>query len=156
MKPTTISAFAVVLFFTLASQASAAGLVPCGGAGEAACNLCFLFSMVKKAVDFIFFSIIPPVAALIIILSGVNLIANKNSPETVNKSKKILFSTFIGLGIIFSGWVVVNTVLSAMNVTAWQGNEGKWWKFTLTCSNEDAGIYYEEGDLEVCKGQENQ
>jgi hypothetical protein len=153
MKKTIISAFVVVLFFTLTSRVFAAGLVPCGGPGEMACDFCFLFSMVKKIIDFILLTIIPPVAALIIILSGINLMANRNSPEAVNKTKKVLFSTFMGLAIIFSGWVVVNTALSAMKVAAWEGSEGKWWKFTLTCENPGTGDY-NDGDLEVCEGKE--
>jgi hypothetical protein len=152
MKKTILSAFIVVLFFAAANRVSAAGLVPCGGPGEASCDLCFLFSLVKTAVDFILLTVIPPVAALIIILSGINLMANRNSPETVNKTKKVLYSTFMGLAIIFTGWVVINTALSAMKVTAWEGTEGKWWKFSLTCAGHDAG--YEDKDLEVCEGQE--
>jgi hypothetical protein len=110
--------------------------------------------MVKTIVDFILLLIIPPVAALIIILSGLNLIANKDSAEAMNKTKKVLFSTLMGLAIILTGWVVVNTALSAMKVTAWEGTAGKWWSFSLTCAKVDTGAY-EEGDLEVCKGSEN-
>ena len=154
LRPELISAFVVVLFFAAAAPVLAAGLVPCGGPGESPCDLCFLFSMVKTIVDFIFLLIIPPVAALIIILSGFNLIVNKDSAEAMNKTKKVLFSTLMGLAIILTGWVVVNTALSAMKVTAWEGTGGNWWSFSLTCAKVDTGAYT-EGDLEVCKGSEN-
>lgn len=154
MKKTILSSFFIVLFFAVAAQVSASGLVPCGGPKEAPCDLCFLFSLVKSAVDFILLTVIPPVAALIIILSGINLMANKNSPETINKTKKVLYSTFFGLAIIFTGWVVINTALSAMKIAVWEANEGKWWKFSLVCAGH--GGEYEEKDLEVCEGMENE
>jgi hypothetical protein len=150
MKKTYILAFAVLLTLTAATQVYAAGLVPCGGEGEKACDFCFLFAMIKKIVDFLLFSIIPPVAALIIVICGFSLIVNKENAAALNKAKSIMLATLTGLGIVFAGWVVVNTTLMGMKVTAWEGTEGKWWKFSLVCDKAEKSIVAGENDIEVC------
>ena len=139
----------ILSLFAAVNLVSAAGLVPCGGPGEKSCDLCFLFSMIKKVLDFTLAIVIPSIAALIILIGGFNLLANRGNPETIAKTKSVLLTAAIGLVIVFGGWVVVNTTLSALGVTAWEGTEGKWWKFSLTCESPSA---YGEGDIEVCPG----
>lgn len=151
MKKTILTAL-VVASCTFASQAFAAGLVPCGGPGEKACDLCFLFFMIKNVVDFFLFTIIPLVAILIFIIGGFNLMANRGNAEATSKTKKMLFATVAGLVLVFGGWALVNTVFTALGVTAWQSSEGKWWKFDLVCQtpvveNTNPGG---EKDIEVC------
>ncbi len=135
----------------IAGPVFASGLVPCGGPGEKACDLCFLFSMIKGVVDFFLFTIIPLAAVLIFAVCGFNLMANRGNPDTTSKTKKVLYSTAIGLIIVFAGWALVNTIFTAIGFTTWQSSEGKWWKFELVCEspvdNQNPG---EERDIEVC------
>lgn len=156
MKKAIIIALAVLLLFMAAAQVSADGIVPCGGPGEKACDLCFLFSMLKKIVDFVLLGLIPPIAVLIFLVGGFNIMANGGNVETVTKTKSVLLSTTIGLLIVFGGWVVVNTFLAAMGATAWEAKNGKWWEFSLTCATPEKPVYNgEEQDIEVCPENEN-
>lgn len=152
MKKTIIPALVIFSLFAVAGTAAAAGLVPCGGPGEKACDLCFLFSMIKKAVDFTLVAIIPSVAVLIILVAGLNLIANQGNVEVTTKTKSLIFVSIIGLIIAFGGWVVVNTLFTAVGVTAWESSGGKWWRFNLVCENPVNGISNEDddSDIEVC------
>ena len=149
MKKSFLLALAVISIFLAADTARAAGLVPCGGPGEKVCDMCFLFSMAKNAVEFALTVILTPLAALIFIVGGFNLMANRGNPESIAKTKKMLFATTIGLLIIFGGWVVVNTSLAAMGFEAWQGSEGNWWKFNVAC---DSAAVKSTDDIEVCPG----
>ncbi|MCX6737850.1 MAG: hypothetical protein NTY11_00265, partial [Candidatus Parcubacteria bacterium] len=66
--------------FVIVSQASAAGLVPCGQHADdpntsdidesASCTLCHFFILIEKVLEFIFFNITPPLALLMLIIGG--------------------------------------------------------------------------------------
>ena len=98
------------LFFNL-SGANAAGLVPCGGEGEADCTTCDFFVMAKNVIDFIVIDLVTPVAALFMIIGGFLFYTSGGSEKQVSLAKNILYGVIIGALIIYGAWLLVDSVL---------------------------------------------
>lgn len=95
------------------------------------CQLCHLFVMLDILIDFALTYIVFPVASLLIIFSGGTLMFSSGDPGKIGQGKKILFSTVIGLIIIFSAWLIVNEFMRAIGVANWTGIGDGWW--TIHC-----------------------
>jgi hypothetical protein len=96
------------------------GLVPCGRTCDdkctkncecAPCTLCHLFVLFKRIVDFLTINIIFPLAILMIVIGGVMFLTAGGDPGRIGGAKKILTATIIGLVIILTAWLLVDTVI---------------------------------------------
>ncbi|MFH1841270.1 MAG: pilin [Candidatus Nealsonbacteria bacterium] len=133
MKKIFLSFFAIILlFFPLISFAGGSyesegktiyyeGLIPCGKDGDilepgespevaARCQLCHVFVMLDGIIDFLLFKIIPLVAVLMLVIGGAMLLFAGGNTNTFSTAKNIITSTVIGLVVIFSAWLIVNTI----------------------------------------------
>jgi hypothetical protein len=119
--------FLVFLFLT-PNFIQANGLVPCGGPNEPPCQICHLFVMLDKIIDFVLFYIVFPVAILLIVIGGGMFILSIGKPEYINKAKSILSSVIIGLVIIFSSWLVVNMFMTGIGLAEWVGGGDGWYR----------------------------
>ena len=129
--------FSIICLLILASSLmpiqADAGLVPCGcedatqPTGFCTCTLCHFFIMFERILDFILLDIIPPVAILMLVIGGVMFLAAAGNPETIGKAKKIITATILGLVIIFSAWLIINTFLMFVGVEEWTGLREGWW-----------------------------
>jgi hypothetical protein len=108
-----------------------ARLVPCGGPNQPACQICHLFEMLDRIIDFVLFYIVFPLAVLLIVIGGGMFMLSGGDPQTINNAKSILFSTIIGLVIIFSSWLLVNTFMTGIGLAEWVGG-GRGW-FEIPC-----------------------
>jgi len=108
--------------------------VPCGGPGEPECDLCFFFEMLKRVVDFSLLNVAAPLLALLLAYGGYALLVSRDEPERVNKAKSVIKSSVMGLVIIFSGWIIVNTFMAAIGVEEWTGLREGWWKIKVACA----------------------
>jgi hypothetical protein len=127
----------VLILFPLLS--SAAGLVPCGGEGEPACQFCHLFVLFKNIVDFLLFKIVPPLAVLMLAIGGFMYVfayfspaealsgGAKGGPVLLSQAKKLISSVIFGLLIIFGAWLIVNVFFQMIGVQDWTGLK-TWWK----------------------------
>lgn len=106
---------------------SAAGLVPCGGPGEATCSLCHLFQLFNNLIKEIFTWVVPTIAVLMLVYGGTMLIFGGGKPETLNQAKGIITSVIIGILIIFAAWIIVNTVLKASGLIDSSSPLWKWY-----------------------------
>jgi type IV secretory pathway VirB2 component (pilin) len=106
----------------------AAGLVPCGGPNEDPCKLCHLFLMFTDIVGFVMVTLVPPIAVLMLVVAGFNLfIKGTGDPAEMKKGQKAMMTIVIGLVLIYGSWIIVNTLLSASGLVAWEGlKEGGW------------------------------
>jgi hypothetical protein len=116
------------LLFPLVSLAFKGGLVPCGGPGEPRCQICHLFVMLDTIIDFALFYIVFPVTTLLIVISGGMYMFSIGNPEHINKAKSILSSVIIGLVIIFSSWLIVNTFMTGIGLAEWVGGGDGWYR----------------------------
>lgn len=107
----------------LTGAAATAGVTPCASL----CDVINTFINIVYFVISIALFIITPIAflvgAVMIMVAGAN-------PEMLGSGKKVLTGTVIGLIIILCSYLIVNTVLLALNVTAVGGFNGN----SVTCS----------------------
>ena len=97
-----------------------AGLVPCGLSSNdtstpydesAPCNLCHLYILTQKILDFMMWTIAPIVAVLAVGWAGFNIMISGEQPGLRAKGFGIIKTTIIGLAIMFAGWVLINEAL---------------------------------------------
>jgi len=98
------------------------GLVPCGRKTDDPittdicecypCELCHIFVLFKRIVDWVTVYIIIPLAILMFVVGGVFLLTAAGDPGRISGGKKILKTTIMGLIIIFVAWVIVNTIVT--------------------------------------------
>jgi hypothetical protein len=126
MKQKNLFLFLISGLIVLPLIASAAGLVPCGpGTAKPTCQLCDLFVMFQKIVNFIIFDIVPPLAALMVAIGGFMWIFAMGEAAKIDQSKKLFMGVGWGLIIIYGAWVIINTFFWVIGATVWEG--GKWW-----------------------------
>jgi hypothetical protein len=118
--------FITFIFFT---SVQAAGLIPCGGKGERPCQICDFFVLFQNIVDFVLFRIVPPLAALFLVIGGVMFFFAGASPSAMTGAKKLFTSVMLGLVIIYGAWVFVNTFFMLIGINEWTGLK-TWWKFS--------------------------
>jgi len=142
------------------------GLVPCGKTvcingeynengvctgteKEFPCQFCHFLVMLDEIIDFVLFKLIPPIAVLMLVIGGAmfiiarfaepeTLVPGGGDPKLLSQGKRIMTSVFIGLLIIFSGWIFINWFfsligLSDFSIQAGLG-PGEWNK--IECSIE--------------------
>lgn len=117
----------VMISFFLVASASAA-LVPCGGEGQAECQLCHLWQLFNNIVNFAIFNIAVPGSVLLFAASGIMYLTSGGDPSRISRAKQIWMNTIIGLVIIFASWMVVNTLMNTLGSNA-QGVIWAWNKF---------------------------
>jgi len=126
---TTIS-----LFIFLPLMAGAAGLVPCGGPGENACTACDLLVLVQNLLEFAL-----KMAFLIIIgfivYGGFRWIFSLGKEENLKAGQQIITNAIIGLIIILTAWLIVNTVFWTIKQMGGDDYTGTW--FHIECSESD-------------------
>ena len=102
-------------------------LVPCGGEGENRCELCHIFVMIDRILDFIILRLTPVVAVLMLVIGGLMFFFAGTNPGTLETAKKVITNTVIGLVIIFTAWIVISTFLNYIGVMEWTGlGSGGW------------------------------
>ncbi len=105
-----------LFLFLLPLFAGAQGLVPCGGPGQNPCGLCDLFQLFVNVINFLLFTLVPPLAAILFVFGGFTFYVAGGNPDNVKKGQSILKSVVIGLVIIYSAHFAVSMVLNALNV----------------------------------------
>jgi len=127
----------VLLFFSFVKSSVWAGgincpqegLVPCG-TEDCPCELCDLFIMIDRIIDFLLFSVAPMIAVVMIAIGGFMMITaytGSAGPEAINKAKKLFASIAIGLLIIYGAWAIVSLFLTTLGVAEWAGfKNGAW------------------------------
>ncbi len=122
------------------------GLVPCGRGDptdgqdpdpntpnideSVPCQLCHLFLMFERIVDFVLAYIVPPIAALMLLIGGFMLMFAGASPDQLTQAKGILTTVVIGIVLIYGSYIIVSTFLTAVGVADWTGLDS-WYQLNL-------------------------
>lgn len=89
------------------------GLVPCGGTGQKACELCDIFQLAKNITDFIvylgFF-----IATGAIGVGGFMIMIGGAAPSTLEQGKNAMTAGIVGLLIILFAWFIVDTSIKVL------------------------------------------
>ncbi len=133
-KSSFLTAVCGLLALAFAGSVAASGFVPCGGPGQGECTICHLFLLTKDVLYYTL-ALTLSISALIFILCGLNLMANRGNAKVASKVKTVMGVTALGLIIIFAGWVGVNTYFISAGAAEWDGyslTKG-WWKISMDC-----------------------
>ncbi len=99
----------------------AAGLVPCGGAGENPCNFNQLMAMINRVIKFILYDMVIPIAAIMFAYAGFLMVtAGEETSGARTKAKNIFTNTVLGLIFAVGAFIIIRTILSIL------GYEGSW------------------------------
>ena len=105
----------------------AAGLVPCTntpdpvtGVVSDKCDFNALMTLINTVINFIFVSMVIPIAAIMFVYAGFLLVSSGGSSEARVRAKNIFTNAVIGLVIALAAWLLVKTILSVM------GYNGAW------------------------------
>jgi hypothetical protein len=104
-------ALAFLLFLSLPAPASA-DLITCGRGADisSACKLCSLVEGVASLVEYIR-NIMVFIALAVITAMGILYIVSSGNQGTMETAKKGIFASLIGIAVILSAWLIVNTVM---------------------------------------------
>lgn len=113
MKLQKIWTHSLVLgLLVLPVTAGAAGLVPCGGAGEPGCDFNQLLVMVNTIVHFILFDLAIPLAAFGFMWAGASLVLNQEKEHAWSEAKERFQNIGLGFLIILAAFVGIKFVLA--------------------------------------------
>ncbi len=86
-------------------------LVPCTTPDT--CNFQALIQLVNNIINF-FFIVSIPITAVLIGYAGIKYLTDGGSGSRVKEAKKLLTETLTGFGIMLTGWLIVNFILSQL------------------------------------------
>jgi len=104
----------------------AAGLVPCGDD----CDLCDLLILIQNVLDFALKTAFLIVIGFIV-YGGFRWIFSLGKEENLKAGQQIITNAIIGLIIILTAWVIVNTVFWAIKQMGGDNYTGTW--FHIEC-----------------------
>jgi hypothetical protein len=106
------------------------GLVPCGGPNQNECTLCDLLVLVQRVLKFAL-----EIAFLIIIgfvvYGGFRWIFSLGKEENLKAGQQIITNAIIGLIIILTAWIIVNTIFWAIKEMGGDDYTGTW--YSIEC-----------------------
>jgi branched-subunit amino acid transport protein AzlD len=95
------------------------------------CQICDITILLSDVINFLVTILVPSIATLLFLIAGFMIILGGASPGTIGKGKTMFKNTVIGLLIVYSSWLIANTILQSL-----AGNNnisGSW--FTIVCKN---------------------
>ena len=100
------------------ATSTGSGLVPC----TTNCSFNDLMTLVNTVIKFLLFDMAIPIAAIMFVYAGFELVTSGGSTEKRGLAKKVFTNTAIGLILAFACWIIVSTVLYFMGYSgAWIG-----------------------------------
>ena len=113
------------------------GLIPCGltnkelkkdpatgqvtgGQINVPCTFDHVLVLINNVVNFLLFKLAVPLAAIVFVYAGVQLITSGGSSEGMQKAKAIFTSTAMGLILAVAAWLIIHTLLTIV------GYDGSW------------------------------
>jgi len=105
-------------------------MVPCGLSEDDpdtnwdetdSCNLCHLWHLISNIINFISFNLAIPAATILFVAAGIIFLVAGGSEERVTLAKSIFTNTVIGLVIIFTSWLLIDTLLKSLAIGAFHG-----------------------------------
>ncbi len=104
----------ILISLFLNSNYAFAALVTCDPekpAGRGSCDLCALFETIQNVVNFLIrlaFSIV----AIMLVYGGIRMYFSGDNPNNRKTATKVFINAVIGLVIVLTSWVVINTIIT--------------------------------------------
>jgi len=105
-------------------------IVPCGtGTNPESCTLCHLWELASNIINFLSFNLAIPMAVLLFVAAGIIFLISGGNQEKVTLARSIYNNTVIGLFIIFTSWLLIDTLLKSIAIGTFSGS----WNVFPTC-----------------------
>ena len=99
-----------------------AALVPCGpGTAKENCEICDIFTLFNNIIEFVLQKVVPIIATLILVFSGLMFLDASGSPEKTQKVKSLITSVLLGLVIIYGAYLIISLFFTMIGVADWTG-----------------------------------
>lgn len=131
-KKALLLLFVVCCLSFVALPAVAAGLVPCTGSD---CTICHFLKMIHDVLFFVVYKIVAPLAGLLFLIGGIMMMLSGASEDWLKKGKELCKNTLIGILIILSSWVIVNTLITTFGVRVGGFIPSSWNE--VNCASEE-------------------
>jgi uncharacterized membrane protein YhdT len=125
MQKLLVALGVVAFLFVLPMSASAAGLVPCGGATERPCQTCDVVVLTNNVVSWLVM-ILGTIAAILIVVAGVRLVTSGGNTGAMEEAKSSMTNLIIGYLIVLSAWLVLDYGLKALLIQDGTKSFGVW------------------------------
>ena len=102
------------------------------------CQFCHFFVMIDGILDFLFVFIVPPIAALMLVVGGIMFYFAGGNPQLMTQARNLIKYAVIGLVVIYGAYLIVGTVLTVVEVQEWT-TLNKWLSegaFNINCPIE--------------------
>jgi hypothetical protein len=86
------------------------GLVGC----DTNCTFDNLITMINKVISFVMIDIVPPIAAVTIVIAAINLMTSSGDPGKLEQAKKTIIWIILGLVVIYGAWAIVRGFITAL------------------------------------------
>lgn len=129
MKKNTSIKILLVLFFVLAIplvSIAANDLIPCGVDKNAdltikdPCDFNKFLELINNVINFVLFKLAIPIAAIVFMYGGYEMVTSGGNSSAKEKAKKILTNTILGLIFAGASFIIVKVVLTTL------GYDGSW------------------------------
>ena len=89
------------------------------------CTLCHLWHLASNIINFLSFNLAIPLATLLFVAAGIIFLISGGNQEKVALARSIFINTVIGLVIIFTSWMLIDTLIKSI-ATDLEGVIGAW------------------------------
>ncbi|MBI2610196.1 TrbC/VirB2 family protein [Candidatus Giovannonibacteria bacterium] len=115
--------------FSFSEAYAQAPIVQCGNPGQPMCNLCDLYTGIRRIINFLLVGVAVPLATAAMIWGGIVLVTSGSS-DRHTLGKTILWYTALGFLITLGAWLIVNTILDTVGFRLPFGT-GQWWNYEI-------------------------
>lgn len=113
LKKRVLAFLLVAMVLWTPSLVGAAGLIPCGGTGEAECQACDVTKLINNVVAWLVI-VLSIIAAIMIAVAGFKLVTAGGNSAAMKAAKDTFTNIAIGFLIILGGWLLVDTLMKAL------------------------------------------
>ena len=106
-----------------------AGLVPCGGTGEPACQTCHALGLVNSINSWLV-GILSIVAAILFVIAGFRIVTAQGNPSVLKAAKDMIVNAAIGFAIVLAAWLLIDLLMKTLLDDS-SGEIGPW--NTIAC-----------------------
>ena len=98
------------------------GIVPCSGLD---CNSCSVITLIERIIEWLI-GVLLVVFAGVTAYAGFKLVISAGNPQAKTEAKQMLTNAFIGIVIVLSAWLLIDTLMRAILPDNGQLDGGTW------------------------------
>ena len=142
MNPRSLFFSGVALVLQIPLLAYAQGLVPCGGDGQEACQMCHSVQLINEVTAWLV-GLLSVVAAVMFVIAGLRIVTAQGNPSVLKDAKSMIVNVAIGFVIVLTAWLLIDLLLKTL-LGDGEVAAGPW--NTIACINQPTATT-KEGNL---------